>query len=160
VGFNPAPQVRVCRRSLSGRPVQLAQLWQSTQRAMRFRGLGFSIIEKDIVRTPRNCSSRVRMHLSPASEMLVGCMDAPVGVGKLAWMKIDPVVRKQLDKVVGERFDPPRRPRDVLLKWLLAALLAIGAAAIVMAILHTHLTQAQTAPAPKRPVPIHILPAR
>ena len=75
-------------------------------------------------------------------------------------MKIDPEVKKQLDKVVGESFDPPRRPRDVLLKWVLAALLAVGAAAIVMTILHTHLTQAQTAPAPKRPVPIQIVPAR
>ena len=75
-------------------------------------------------------------------------------------MKIDPEVKKQLDKVVGESFDPPRRPRDMLLKWLLVALLAVGAAAIVMTILHTHLKQAQTAPAPKRPVPIQIVPAR
>ena len=75
-------------------------------------------------------------------------------------MKIDDAVKKQLDAVVGERFDPPRRRRETLLKWVLAALLAIGAAAVVMTILHTHLMQAQTAPAPKRPVPVQIVPTR
>jgi hypothetical protein len=61
---------------------------------------------------------------------------------------------------VGDRFDPPRKPRESLVKWVLGALLAIGAAAVVMTILHMHLTQAQTAPAPKRPVPVHIVPPR
>ena len=75
-------------------------------------------------------------------------------------MKIDREVKKQLDAVVGERFEPPRRRRETLVKWVVAALLAIGAAAIVMAILHTHVMQAQTAPGPKRPVPVQIVPAR
>lgn len=75
-------------------------------------------------------------------------------------MKIDEQVRKELDAVVGDRFDPPRKPRETLLKWVMAALLAVGAAAVVMTILHRHLTQAQTAPAPKRPVPVNIVPAR
>ena len=75
-------------------------------------------------------------------------------------MKIDREVKKQLDAVVGERFEPPRRRRETLIKWVLAALLAVGAAAAVMAILHTHVMQAQTAPGPKRPVPVQIVPAR
>lgn len=77
-------------------------------------------------------------------------------------MPLDPEVKKQLDAVVGERFDPPRRLRATLLKWLAAAVLAVAAAAIVMAILHTHLMQAQTAPAPvsKKPVPVRIVPAK
>ena len=75
-------------------------------------------------------------------------------------MKIDPEVKKQLDAVVGDRFEPPRRPRETLVKWILTALLAVAAAAAVMTILHTHLMQAQTAPGPKRPVPVQIVPAR
>ena len=75
-------------------------------------------------------------------------------------MKFDDEVRKQLDAVVGERFDPPRTLRATLLKWLLAAILAVSAAAGVMAILHTHIMKAQTAPAPKKPVTIQIVPSK
>ena len=75
-------------------------------------------------------------------------------------MKIDDDVKKQLDAVVGDRYEQPSSKRDTLVKWIVAALLAVGAAALVMSVLHTHLMQAQTAPAPKRPVPVQILPAR
>ena len=69
-------------------------------------------------------------------------------------------VRRQLDAVVGDHFAPPRRARESLGKWLGAALLAIAAAALVMWTLHNYMTKAETAPAPKRPVPVQILPAR
>lgn len=75
-------------------------------------------------------------------------------------MRSDDEVRRQLDAVVGDRFDPPRKLGPVLLKWGAAALLAVAAAAVIVTILHTHLRQAQTAPAPPRPVPIQILPGR
>lgn len=75
-------------------------------------------------------------------------------------MRVDDQVKRQLDAVVGETFSPPRRLRTTLLKWGLFALLAVGAATVVMAILHTHLMQAQTAPGPKKPVPIRIVPAK
>jgi len=75
-------------------------------------------------------------------------------------MNVDHQVKRELDAVVGERFAPPRRLRATLLKWGLFAILAVGAAAVVMTILHTHLTQAQTAPGPKKPVTIRIVPAQ
>ena len=75
-------------------------------------------------------------------------------------MGLDHEIKKQLDTVVGGRFDPPRPMRARLLKWVAAALLAVGAAAVVMTILHNHMTQAQTAPAPKKPVTIRIVPAQ
>lgn len=75
-------------------------------------------------------------------------------------MKVDPEVRKQLDAVVGESYDPPRRWRATALKWLAAAALAVATSAAIVAILHTHVMQAQTSPPPKRPVPVTIVPAR
>ena len=75
-------------------------------------------------------------------------------------MRVDDQVKRELDAVVGDRFAPPRRLRAMLLKWVLFALLGVAAAAVVMTILHTHLTQAQTAPGPKKPVPIRIVPSQ
>ena len=75
-------------------------------------------------------------------------------------MIVDREIRKQLDALVGERFEPPRPMRARLLKWIAGAILGVGAAAVVMAILHIHLTQAQTAPAPKKPVPVRIVPVQ
>ena len=75
-------------------------------------------------------------------------------------MKFDDEVAKQLNAVVGESYDPPRRWSASVAKWVIAAILAIGAAAAVVAILHTHLVQAQKAPPPPRPVPIQIIPAK
>ncbi|MDQ3027938.1 MAG: hypothetical protein M3R58_15735 [Pseudomonadota bacterium] len=75
-------------------------------------------------------------------------------------MRVDDQVKRELDAVVGDKFVPPRRLRATLLKWVLFALLGVGAAAVVMTILHTHLTQAQTAPGPKKPVPIRIVPSQ
>jgi hypothetical protein len=76
-------------------------------------------------------------------------------------MRVEDEVRRQLDNVVGDRYDPPRDARNLVLKWLAAAVLAVAAAATVMTILHTHLMQAQTAPPPpsKKPVPVRIVPA-
>ena len=77
-------------------------------------------------------------------------------------MKFDDEVKKQLDAVVGESYEPPRRWRASLAKWLAAAILAVAASAAIVAVLHTHVMQAQTAPAPKRPmpVPVQIVPAK
>lgn len=75
-------------------------------------------------------------------------------------MRVEDQVKRELDAVVGDKFAPPRRLRATLLKWVLFAILGVGAAAVVMTILHTHLTQAQTAPGPKKPVPIRIVPAQ
>ena len=75
-------------------------------------------------------------------------------------MKFDDEVAKQLDAVVGDSYHPPRRWGATLAKWVIAAILAIGAAVAVVAIIHTHLVQAQKAPAPPRPVPVQIIPAK
>ena len=76
-------------------------------------------------------------------------------------MPIDPEVKKQLDAVVGESYEPPRRWGATIAKWLAFAALAIAAAALVVGILHTHVMKAQTAPAPpKKPGPVWIAPTR
>lgn len=74
-------------------------------------------------------------------------------------MNVDDEVRKRLDAVVGDSYEPPRRWKATLARWLAAALLAVAASSAIVAILHTHLMQAQTAPAPPRPVQVQILPA-
>ena len=73
--------------------------------------------------------------------------------------KRDADVAKALDQVVGDRYRPPRRPGPTLLRWLAAAFAALCAVAVIMWILHRHLSDAQTAPAPKRPVPVTIVPS-
>ena len=75
-------------------------------------------------------------------------------------MDVDEDVKRQLDAVVGDQFRPPRDLRALLLKWLGAAVLAIGAASLVMGTLDKYLTKAQTAPAPPRPVTVQIVPAK
>jgi hypothetical protein len=75
-------------------------------------------------------------------------------------MPIDPEVRKQLDAVVGESYTPKRRWGASFAKWAIVAVLAVGAAMVVVSILHTHVAKAQKAAAAKRPVPVHIIPAK
>jgi hypothetical protein len=75
-------------------------------------------------------------------------------------MDVDEDVKRKLDAVVGDHYDPPRDIRAMLLKWLGAAVLAVGAASLVMGVLDRYLTKAQTAPAPPRPVTVQIVPAR
>jgi len=75
-------------------------------------------------------------------------------------MPIDPEVKKQLDAVVGESYEPPRRWGASFAKWAIVAALAVGAAAVVVSILHTHVVKAQKAAAAKRPVPVQIIPAK
>jgi hypothetical protein len=69
-------------------------------------------------------------------------------------------IRKQLDAVVGESYEPPRRWRPLLAKWLVAAVLAVGMAALVVGVLDRHVMKAQKDAAQKRPIPIHIVPAK
>jgi hypothetical protein len=73
--------------------------------------------------------------------------------------KLEADVAKALDAVVGDRYRPPRRAGPTLARWLAAAIAALGAVAVIVWILHRHLTDAQTAPAPKRPVPVTIIPS-
>jgi len=67
-------------------------------------------------------------------------------------------VKRQLDAVVGDEFRPPRRARELLLKWVGGAILAVATAALVMGTLHHNMTEAESAPAPKKPVTVTILP--
>jgi hypothetical protein len=74
-------------------------------------------------------------------------------------------VKRELDELVPEyrpREATPRAQRylGLLVKFAAGAVLAALAVAAIVYILHKHLTQAQTAPAPKRPVPVHIVPAQ
>jgi hypothetical protein len=75
-------------------------------------------------------------------------------------MRVDDDVKRQLDSVIGDEYQPRRHWGATLAKWLGAAILALGAAAAVMGILHKQLMQAQTAPAPPKPVTIQIVPAK
>jgi hypothetical protein len=72
----------------------------------------------------------------------------------------DDEVRKQLDAVAGDSYEPPRDWRVTLLKWLGAAVLAVGASALIVTILDTYITKAQKAPPPHRPVQVQVLPAK
>jgi hypothetical protein len=86
-----------------------------------------------------------------------------MGVEEDARRKLKEDVKRKLDAVVGDEYKPPRRWGATFGKWLGAAILAVGAAAAVMGILHQQLMQAQTAPAPPappKPVTIQIVPAK
>ena len=67
-------------------------------------------------------------------------------------------IKRQLDAVVGDEYRPPRKARELVLKWIGAAVLAVATAAIVMGTLHRYMTNAESAPRPKKPVPVTILP--
>lgn len=81
-------------------------------------------------------------------------------------MKFDDEVAKQLDAVVGERYQPPDRWRSRLGKWILAAILAVGMSALIIGILDKHVGEAkshaaeQAEKSPKKPVPVTIIPAQ
>lgn len=77
--------------------------------------------------------------------------------------KGDAEVKKALDAVVGEEFRPKIAWRVRLARWIAGACIALGVVAAIVAILHTHIYQAQTAPPPPpppRPVNIQIVPSR
>ena len=75
-------------------------------------------------------------------------------------MGVEDDVKRQLDAVVGDDYKPPRRWAATLAKWAGAAILAVGAAAAIMGLLHIQIKQAQTAPSPPKPVTIQIVPAK
>jgi len=74
-------------------------------------------------------------------------------------------IARKLDKVVGARFDedagqPARRWRKAILKWVIGAACAVGAASLVFYTIESHrLPPAAQAPAPK-PVTVQIIPAK
>jgi hypothetical protein len=83
--------------------------------------------------------------------------------GKIAdRLPFDP--QKELDEVVGtyeaRRGSLLQRFGGSFMRALFIACLAIAAAVVVIYTLHFHVKQAQTAPAPKKPVPVRILPAK
>jgi hypothetical protein len=76
-------------------------------------------------------------------------------------MKDDPFAQidKKLDEVVGKRFDEPGI-RERVLKWVVAAACAIGAACLIVWTIESHRMPPENArPVAKRPVIIQILPA-
>ena len=75
-------------------------------------------------------------------------------------MPIDPEVKKQLDAVIGESYEPPRRWGRTILKWSVVAALAIAASVVVVGILDIHATKAQKDAAKKRPVPVFVVPSK
>ena len=74
-------------------------------------------------------------------------------------------VEKELDQVVGS-YEPGRGERlsrrygRLAARVLAAACLAIAAAALVFFVLDRHVRKAQEQPAPRKPVPVQIVPAR
>jgi hypothetical protein len=73
--------------------------------------------------------------------------------------------KRELDEVVGAyEPDPPEsllaRAGRVALRVLVGTCLAVVMAAAVVYTLHTHVKQAQTAPPPKKPVQVNIIPAK
>ena len=73
--------------------------------------------------------------------------------------------KRELDAMVGKYdADPPEplvaRAGRIALRVLLGMCLAVAAAAGVIYTLHFHVKQAQTAPPPKKPVAVNIIPAK
>ena len=72
--------------------------------------------------------------------------------------------KRELDAVLGNYKDRRgslwQRFGGSAARALAVAALAIAAAAVVIYTLHYYVKKAQTAPAPKRPVPVNILPAK
>ena len=72
-------------------------------------------------------------------------------------------VEKELDAVVG-RYEPHRGERFLrrygrwLARAVAAAALAVAAAGLIFFTLDKHVGEARNAPAPKKPVPVRILP--
>ena len=83
---------------------------------------------------------------------------------RIGSMKFDDEVKKQLDAVVGESYEPPRRWRATLGKWLAFAVLAVAMSALIMGILDKHVGDAKShaaqhaPPVPKKPVPVFVVP--
>ena len=69
-------------------------------------------------------------------------------------------INRQLDTVVGDSYDPPRRWKATILKWLAFAALAVAASVLIVGILDTHVMKAQRNAAEKRPVPVHLIPPK
>ena len=71
---------------------------------------------------------------------------------------------KELDQVVGKFEDRSgtrmQRFGRIAARVLLGAALAIAMAWLVMTVLNVHVIEAHNKPAPKRPVPVHIVPAK
>lgn len=87
----------------------------------------------------------------------------PTPPGKIGdSLPFDP--KKELDAVLGTYKDRRgnlwQRFGGSVGKALVVAALAIMAAAAVVYTLHFHVKQAQKAPAPKKPVPVNIVPAK
>ena len=79
--------------------------------------------------------------------------------------ELDRDVARKLDQLVGKGFDedaghPARRWRRAILKGVLAAAGAVGAASLIVYTIESHrLPPAAQAPAPK-PVTVQIIPAK
>lgn len=68
-------------------------------------------------------------------------------------------IGRKLDEVVGSRFEE-RGVRERILKWVVAAACAAGAAGVVVWVIESHrLPPANARPIPKKPVVIQIVPA-
>jgi len=68
-------------------------------------------------------------------------------------------VQRKLDQVVGKRYDE-RGLRERMVKWIVAALCAVGAACVIVWVIESHRLPPENArQLPKRPVIIQILPA-
>lgn len=68
-------------------------------------------------------------------------------------------IDRKLDEVVG-RYDEPG-VRERIVKWLVAAACALGAAGLVVWMIESHrLPPANARPVPMKPVVIQILPAK
>ena len=77
-------------------------------------------------------------------------------------MALDPQeeIKRQLDAVVGESYEPPRNWSATIAKWLAFAALAVVAAVVVVEIIDVHMTKAQKEAAKKRPIPVFVVPAK
>ena len=75
-------------------------------------------------------------------------------------------IRRKLDEVVGAEFDQPHLRgfgawiRARWLKWLLGIVAAIAVPVLIVYMIESHRLPPEGAPAPKKAVPVLIIPAR
>ena len=78
---------------------------------------------------------------------------------------LDRDVARKLDEIVGRRFDedakhPARRWRNAVVKWVVAACLAVGTAALIVYTIESHRMPPPAQMPPAKPVTVQILPAK
>ena len=107
---------------------------------------------------------KITPHLKPCSEPGANGRGGRTGGAVREWSAMEEPrvdVEKELDRVVGQAYDPLRAKgalRRRLLKWALGAVAALAVPAAIIAVIESH--RLPPDPPRKPPVPVTIVPGR